>query len=217
MSKGGCFGKCPIYKIEIYDGGYTKYYGERHAEKLGTFEKQLSKETYQSLLTAFENSDFYSFLDFYESNIPDAPSVSMTFVNKKLEEKTVKGKLDRPDKLKELQVLIEDIASSKDWTLLEKPKGETTEEKQEEIKPTLIKSEIVIEPKPGIALSKWFSEKKELYGIRIINKVAPNLNLWLITYDQKMVDGDMILQILQDDPNILNAEFNKKTNQRGGR
>ena len=217
MSKGACFGKCPIYKIEIYEGGYTKYFGERYSDKLGTYEKQLDQDTYNTLIKAFDNSDFYNYKDFYESNIPDAPTIKMTYINKKQEEKTIVGKLDRPDELKDLQVLIEDIASSKEWTLLEKLEEEPVEERDESAKPKLIKTEIIIEPKPGIPLSKWFNEKKELYGVRIINKVAPNLNLWLITYDKKMIDGDMLMQILHDDPSILSAEFNKKTSQRTDR
>jgi len=217
MSKGMCFGTCPVYTIEIYDGGYTKYFGKQHAEKLGTYDKQLSSEKYKALIKAFENSAFYSFQDLYETKVPDAPTVSISFTNKKMESKTVVGKLDRPQELKDLQVMIEDIASSDGWNLLEKLEVKPKKEKvKESSKPYVIKSELIIEPKPSLNLTKWFAEKKKTYGIRIINKISPNLNLWLITYDEKMVDGDMLLQILQDDPDILNAEFNKKTSQRGG-
>lgn len=215
MSKGGCFGKCPIYSIEIYEGGYTKYYGEKHAEKLGIYDKQLSKESYKTIIKSFENADFFGYKDFYETKVPDAPSVSISYRNKDSEIKTIEGKLNRPKPIKELQVLIENIASSKDWNVIEKMEKEAKTEKEDGKVGKVIKSEIIIEPKSDIALTKWFSKKKELYGVRIINKIAPNLNLWLITYDEKMVDGDMLLQILQNDPHILNAEFNKKTTSRG--
>ncbi len=218
MSKGSCFGKCPVYTIEIYEGGYTKYYGEKHAEKLGIYDKQLSKETYKNIIKSFENADLTNYQDFYESMVPDAPTVKLTYKNKDSEVKTIEGKLDRPRPIKDLQVMIENIASSKDWNVIEKRKKEPRVDKEKnENSAKAIKSEIIIEPKSDIALTKWFSKKKELYGVRIINKVAPNLNLWLITYDEKMIDGDMLLQILQNDPDILNAEFNKKTTSRGGR
>lgn len=215
MSKGGCFGKCPIYTIEIYEGGYTKFYGDRHSDKLGIFDKTISQETFKMLVSEFEKANFYEFKDKYESMIPDAPSVTITYQSKKLAKKTVVGKLERPNELKELQVLLENVASSDGWNLLEKPKEIEKEEKKEE-KKTMIKTEIIIEPKPNVAMSKWFSEKKELYGVRIIKKIAPNLNLWLITYDTKKVDGDMMMQILQNDPSIQNAEFNARTTLRGG-
>lgn len=211
-----CFGKCPVYKIAIYEGGYTKYYGDRFSDKLGVYDKTISKETFKMLVNAFEAANFYEYKDEYESNVPDAPIVLITYQSKKSSKKTVKGKLERPQELKDLQVLLEDIASSDGWNLLEKPKKDADEEKKEEVK-KLIKTEIIIEPKPNIAMSKWFNEKKELYGVRIIKKIAPNLNLWLITFDTKKVDGDMMLQILHNDPDILNAEFNARTSLRGGR
>jgi len=213
MVKGGCYGKCPMYIIEIYDGGYTKFYGDRHSAKLGTYDKTINQETIKMLVSAFEDANFYEFKDKYESIVPDAPSVKVTYRSGKLPKKTVIGKLERPQELKDLQVLLEDIASSDGWNLLEKPKQIDKEEKKEEEK-EVIKTEIIIEPKPNVAMSKWFNEKKELYGVRIIKKIAPNLNLWLITFDTKKVDGDMLMQILQDDPSILNAEFNARTSLR---
>jgi len=217
MAKGACYGKCPVYKIEIYEGGYTKYYGIRHAEKLGTYDKQLTPDKYKSLIKAFENSAFMTYEDFYETQVPDAPTVILTYTNKKLVSKSVKGKLNRPEGVKDLQVLIENVASSSGWNLLEELKEEPKKEKvKESEKPHVIKTEIIIKPKDDIALTKWFAENKKKYGVRIINKIAPNLNLWLITYNEKMVDADMILQILKNDPAIESAEFNKKTTQRGG-
>ena len=214
MIKGACFGKCPIYKIEIYEGGYTKFYGDRFCDKLGIYDKTLSKEAYKMLVNSFEDANFYDFKDEYESNVPDAPLVKISYKSKNNPIKNVTGKLNRPQELRELQVLLEDIASSKDWNLIEKYEEEI-EEVKKDTKPKVIKTEIIIEPKEDIMLSNWFSEKKKLYGVRIIKKIAPNLNLWLITYDTKKVDGDMILQILQNDSDIISAEFNKKTSLRG--
>ena len=217
MVKGGCYGKCPIYTLEIYEGGYTKFYGDRHSDKLGIYDKTISKELYTDLVKTFEKADFYSFAENYESNVPDAPVVKIGFKSKKLEMKEVTGKLERPEVLKELQVLLENVASSPDWNLLEKyePIEEVVEEESKKEEKSLIKSEIIIEPIANFPLSNWINEKKKVYGVRIIRKIAPNLNLWVIGYDDRKVEGDMLLQILQDDPNILSAEFNKKTSSRG--
>lgn len=214
MSKGACFGKCPIYTIEIFEGGYTKFYGELNSDKLGIYDKTIDMQTFKKLVNAFEKEKFIEYQDEYESNVPDAPLVKIFYKSKNEIKKTIIGKLDRPQEIKDLQVLLEDIAYSDGWNLLEKPKKQNEEEVEKE-KPKLIKTEIIIEPKPNIALSRWFAEKKELYGVRIIKKIAPNMNLWLITYDTKKVDGDMLMQILGNDPNILNAEFNKRTSSRG--
>ncbi len=217
MIKGPCFGKCPMYKLEIYEGGYTKFYGDRHSDKLGIYDKTISKEELKSLVNAFEKADFYNFKNEYESNVPDAPAVKISYKSKNKELKEVSGKLERPQTLRDLQVMLEDIASSKDWRLLEKYKEPASEEVKEKEKPKVIKTEIIVQPMPNINFSKWFQEKKNLYGLRIIKKIAPNLDLWLITYDTKKVDADMIMQILNNDPNIISAEFNKKTSLREGR
>ena len=79
--------------------------------------------------------------------------------------------------------------------------------------PSFIYSEVIIEPKKGLLLGKWLETKKE-YGARLVKKLAPSLDYYLIEYDTSKIDPNKFLQMLQSDTNIKSAEFNKKTTQR---
>ena len=214
LQKGGCFGNCPIYTIKVYEGGYVHFDGRKHIDKLGTYHKTLSKAEYAAMVEKFETSNFTQFKDEYKSDIPDLPMVRLSYKNEKAKDlKTVKGKMERPETVKELQLLLEKLVAGSDWTLIKKLEEEKPPSDAKS-KATVNKSEIIIEPNQGINLPRWFSEKKEKYGIRIINKIAPNLNLWLITYDKQMVDGDTMLTILKNDEGIKSAQFNTDVSPR---
>ncbi len=214
LKKGGCFGNCPIYTVKVYDGGYVHLFGEKHIDKLGKFEKYLTKEAYADLINDFEISNFSQFSDEYESQVPDLPLVHLTYrAEKEKTFKTVSGKIERPKIVKDLQVKIERLVAANDWTLLEKLPEPVSQDSIKK-KPKINKKEIIIEPNNDVNLPKWFAEKKEKYGVRILNKIGKNQNLWLITYDGRKVDGDMMLTILKQDPGIKSAQFNAGIEQR---
>ena len=52
---------------------------------------------------------------------------------------------------------------------------------------------------------------------RVLKKITPNQNYWLITYDQGKVKPDKMLAMLKADESIMEAEFNKETSTRGDR
>ena len=49
LSKGVCFGTCPVFELKIYNGGYTTLLGEQNTEKLGLYEKVLSPNEYKNI------------------------------------------------------------------------------------------------------------------------------------------------------------------------
>ncbi len=211
MSKGSCFGRCPVYTISLNQQGYSVFHGKRFSDRKGWFEKTFTKKEYEKVLSAFANSDFESFQDVYESEIPDLPLVTISYKKGEGETKTVKGKVERPEALIKLQALLEELAETDEgWTI----KENTEEEEKDEPKETTLYNEIIIEPQKSMVLPPWFKQQKELYGIRLLKKIAPNLNYWLITYDTSKFKPEEMLQILLDDPKIKHAEFNKKVNIR---
>ena len=205
IDRGPCFGKCPVYNMKIYETGFATYEGRPFARKLGKYEKQMSKDDMKKLAKAFKSADFFNFREIYESEIVDLPMVKISHNDGK-QSKTVEGREDRPSKLMELQFMLEKIAESEDWKLVEAYK--TREDLDNEEKDQIIYSEIIIEPATGVRLPVWFKEK-EGYGIKLKTKLSPEGNLWLITYDVSRFAPGEILDMLKSDPAILHAEFNK--------
>ncbi len=212
LEKGGCYGRCPIYKVEIYDNGYMKFYGDKYIDKLGIYEKHLDKQAFNILYQKFNQSKFNEFQDNYESMVPDAALIKLSFKDKKNPMKTITGKSERPKAVKDLQLEIERIVAAFDWEVIEKKEPEKkTNQKQEQ---KLIENQLIIEPENGVVFSKWISEMKAKYGVRIIDRVSSNTSYWVITFDTKKVTGSELIKIFKADPAIRNVEFNKTVTQR---
>ncbi|MEO0875077.1 MAG: DUF6438 domain-containing protein, partial [Bacteroidota bacterium] len=89
MFKGPCFGSCPVYKLKIYEGGVAAYEGQRFTNRIGLHTKLLDQNTYRDLINAFEESNFWSYQNIYKAQIPDLPTVTLTY-HKDGETKSVK-------------------------------------------------------------------------------------------------------------------------------
>jgi hypothetical protein len=118
MQKTSCFGRCPVYLISINSDGRAEYLGTLHVKKLGKFEKQLNEQEKNDLFSAFNNSSIWEMKDEYLFNATDIPSTIVTYsYNGKT--KTIKDQKDAPEKLKELEKMVEAIAESDGWKQLE--------------------------------------------------------------------------------------------------
>jgi len=210
LSKGACFGKCPIYYLTINQDGYATFEGEANSDKLGVYGKQISEDQFNALEKAFIDSKFETFPGIFESQIADLPTIAIGY-HSGVQYKEVSGKEDRPEQLLQLQFLLEKIADSGDWTLLQS-KQEIDHSKKPEV--INIYSEVIIEPNPGTHIAKWI-ESMSKYRVRLMKKIAPTLNLYLITYDTDAFSHEDFMKVLERDENIKFSEFNKKTSKRG--
>ncbi len=201
MEKEGCFGSCPIYSIKIYSNGYSEFLGKEHTYKIGSHSLTLSNDRLKELKSEFKKANFFSFDDYYESNIPDLPTV-MIYYKEKDKSKKIVGKRERPSEVHKLQFLIEQIAESKlGWNVIDGT--------YEESKPEFDKSKIIITLNNGAQLSRWFNNARENHGIRIIKKLDESYDSWVISYNQSKYSSKEILNILKSDENITSAEFTR--------
>lgn len=201
LKKGSCFGECPVYTFNIYEGGLCEFIGKMHTTKLGTYTKRIEKDVYKSLVSQFKEAEFENFEEMYQSDIPDLPLITIGFKTGK-ELKVVKGKRERPEVLHKLQFKLEKIAESNDgWTMID---DQVLEEKQG---PKYDKSKIVLELKNGNQLSRWFNDMRVDHGIRILKKLDDDHDKWLISYNIKNYAPETIIGILREDSNVISADF----------
>ena len=202
LRKGGCFGECPVYTYNIYDGGHSEFIGQMHTDKVGTHHKTLDKTVYKELVKAFKDAKFHEFDEFYESNIADLPLITMSFNNGK-SLKTIKGKRERPTELHRLQFKLEQIAESSDgWSLIDE------ELQKQDTGPKYIKTQIVLKLKHGNQLAKWFNKMRTEHGIRILKRLSNDDDAWLVSYDTRRYAPEKMLEIFRNDPNVASADFN---------
>lgn len=208
MQKGSCFGSCPVYTITIDKKGYAIYDGERFTDKIGKHGMQIAPDKFQAIAQAFGDAGLASFDDDYPSNIADLPSATIAYVNNSFS-KRITGKVERPQKVKDLQAMLEELAQMDAWISLE-PKEELVEKVDEK---DLIKNEIIIKFAPGTFISKWMKQFKD-YSLYVQKPLDDARTTWLTHFNDKKIDPERLLAQIKQDPAVENAEFNKKVEKR---
>ncbi len=208
MTKNPCFGRCPIYSMTIYNNGKVKYVGQRFTIKLGTFTKQIPMEEVADLVKGFEAIDFWNMPDKYPSQLTDLPKTNIKLYREDKTHKSVSGDTFRPEPLLKMDERLASIADSEDgWSLTKK---------HPEAKPlphNFIKNEIITQFTPGTDIPD-FVQKRAHYNLAVKKRVAPNLDMWVLTFDTTKIDPSLMLMVLKETPEVKEAEFNKKLSPR---
>jgi hypothetical protein len=215
LNKGPCPGKCSVYNLNVYKNKYAVYEGLVNVEKFGLYAKKLSKADFMELTNTFESADFFSFKDEYPNADTNFPTIAMTYCNKK-SSKSIKGSIDRPKKILELQRVLEKLAGSDGWTLVKAYEPKITraaDEERAENRDPIIDSQIIIEPGPNVFLAQWL-KKYDQYDIQLIKKMSEEFNYWLITFNKQKISALDMMDILKKDTDLKFAEFNKKISPR---
>ncbi len=208
LKKSPCFGRCPIYTLEIKDDGTAILDAQRFMDNLGVFTKKVDKTSFDELKSLYLLSDFEAYPTMYESNIPDYPMAAIGYCPSDSDTlKIVKGKEGRPDALMAIQDAMEKIAKSTDgWTL--KSPANVDDINEGEIPPLPIdKTRIILKLTEETNLPSWFKIVRNKYGVRILSRIHPKQNDWLITYDASLVEGDELLKDLRRDVHVTQAEY----------
>jgi hypothetical protein len=70
-----CFGRCPVFKIKVYESGYTTYQGVNFVEYMGYFYTRIDASKLAEIKAAISASDFFSLEDRYDNEqVMDLPS-----------------------------------------------------------------------------------------------------------------------------------------------
>ena len=210
MDKGSCFGSCPVYTLNINNKGYALFEGERFTDKIGKHGLQLAPNKFQSVAKAFSDADLASFDDNYPSTIADLPNTTIAYVNNDLT-KRISGKEERPQKIKDLQSMLEDITQMDGWMSLDTTSTEAVEEKTKD--EDLIKNEIIIQFVPGTFISRWMKQFKD-YSLYVKKPLTDDRMTWLTHFNVKKIDPEQFLDQIKSDPAVESAEFNKKVSKR---
>lgn len=210
LVKGACFGSCPVYELKVYSNGKATYLGQMHTEMQGLYTKKVNKDLLKKIKKQFGKSVFDQYPKMIESRIPDLPMVTVGYHNGD-QYMEVSGREDRPEELMQLQFLLEKVADSDGWILA---KSEAEMKKGQKPAPSIIYKEIIIETAPGTQMARWI-ESMDQYGVRLIKKLAPNLNIYLITYTHSTITPQQMIKLLRAEEKIISAEFNQKVTKRG--
>ncbi len=113
MERTPCFGKCPNYKITIFNTGNVVYEGLQFAEKQGKFTKKLNKTQLIELEEQIEYLKIFALKNAYDSKITDIPSCIL-FINYKEKKKKILDRDGAPEELKRFEKLIDALIITND-------------------------------------------------------------------------------------------------------
>jgi hypothetical protein len=77
LSRNGCFGGCPAYKVTVRGTGLAEYSG-MHNVAMANAETTMSMDQLRGLLRELDGVDFFALQDHLFERCPDAPTVSLT-------------------------------------------------------------------------------------------------------------------------------------------
>lgn len=206
LSKGACFGDCPVYTLTIYNSGLMKFNGVRYTQMDGKHEMQLDEESYVSLVKAFDKADLWQFEDMYSMDIADLPSTTISYADDD-KIKTIKGKNNMPVELLDLVKQLEELIDREGWIMTEEPAVRPEDEAK------IIDDEIIIKGNSQMILVRWLKKYKQ-YGLRIGKRLGPESDYWMVRFDKNLIDPGEMLRMIKEDPAIEEAEFNKIIKER---
>lgn len=200
MTKGPCYGRCPVFTLTIYEKGIVSYKGERYTDRLGTYVKKLEKDEMERLLREFKNANLWQYKDAYRGRIPDMQSVSITFYDGS-RKKTVTGKEIRPNSVKWLESLLDQVAQSNTgWIQKEAP--------DDNVPDYLIPNELVVELAEGIDPEEW--AKSYVQADMLVEKRLNDTEYWIFSFDDGLVTPEVMIEQVRMDKDVISAEFNKQ-------
>lgn len=204
MSKSPCYGRCPVFRLTVYDKGIVSYEGERNTPRLGLYAKRLDKVTYDNLLATFQQVNLWQFKDVYRGEYADAPTVSISYYEEG-DNKTIIGKDGRPTKVLELEALLDDIGNSQGWELIRAAESGLPD--------NIISDELIVQLHNGKGGREW-ARKYRKQEMEMVESIAPDTNYWLFRYNPEVVPPEQMLARVRGDSEVIGAEFNKKLERR---
>ncbi len=107
FEKTPCFGRCPVYKVKVFESGFAIYEGLNFSERLGLFSTKLSQEKIDKVYELADNTDFFQldsvYNDPYSSDLPS----TVVMLSRNGEKKRVVSRINAPEKL---NIFIENAA-----------------------------------------------------------------------------------------------------------
>lgn len=82
LERGACFGRCPVYLVEVRGDGAVHFKGERNVKITEPVDSKLDAAALAKLTARLERSGFSGWSDFSNHQVTDMATVVLTFRGK---------------------------------------------------------------------------------------------------------------------------------------
>ncbi len=108
MERTPCFGKCPAYKLTIFNTGKVNYEGFDFAPKQGKYHANINKEQIDELKNNIKLINLFNLKDKYDYSITDIPSCIL-YVQLDGKKKKILDRYGAPKELRDFENLIDSM------------------------------------------------------------------------------------------------------------
>lgn len=118
LSRGVCYGTCPVYHVEIHGDGKVEFNGNQYVAQPGHHEAQIPAAAVRALVAKFRAADFFALKDNYHGDVTDWPSVgvSIRFDGREKSVGDYAGHMaGMPDAVSDLEHAIDEAAGTERW------------------------------------------------------------------------------------------------------
>ncbi len=206
MEKGPCLPQCPEYQFTVFRNGFSTYNGKAHAARSGLFFRYLSQEEMETIEEGFTGIPFSNFQDNYFSQIPDRPTVGITYFYPDGKVKRVVGRENRPEEILELERKLTQIVDGGEWSPYERQGVYGEKPPSAQAAPP---TEMIVQLRPEANIDEWL-EKYFDVTMKLVKKIAPKTKYYLVSFDPNSTPPTELLRDVRSDPEVIGAQFNEK-------
>lgn len=113
LSRGPCFGNCPIYEVRLQADGTAQYTGGDYAPRQGRYEGRVDPEVVEALIDRLREVGFWRMAVDRQIRVQDAPEATLT-AERRGDRHRVHTNLGSPD-LTPILAAIDSVADQVDW------------------------------------------------------------------------------------------------------
>lgn len=114
LATSACLGSCPVYTVELYDGGEARFTGHACVRPLGTSTGRFDPGRFDLLAELVSEIGFFELADGYASNVTDL-SASFIAVSTPDDDKIVMRYWAGPARLWALELAIREVVREVTW------------------------------------------------------------------------------------------------------
>lgn len=121
LARSGCYGSCPVYKVDVYGDGKVVYTGYRYVDVEGVHSYRIPTATVRRLVESIKEKDIWSMQSSFRAHITDNPTYELLIEmggQKRSIEDYVGQMAGMPSVVTEFEDEVDEASQARAWVTL---------------------------------------------------------------------------------------------------
>ena len=199
-----CFGQCPVYTFYLLDDHTALVYAKANLmDSSGWYFARPDQESIVEILELIEPESWWLQDLKDEPVIADLPSVNLVYYHPKgVRNVSIQSRTSHAFEM--VFGKLNHIVTESRW--------EPTGLRPDEI-PEKELTNVIVHLDQDADILQWM-KKFDAFGIRLIKRIAPNQQYYLVAKDADKGNANDFLQLIKRDPEVIDAQWDRKLEER---